>query len=424
MYTFIKLQLNQVSEGGWKVFYKKIGRFLPLLFSLPFYLLAIPVVFIGRMISPWFLLRVEELFSSRIGHFAANTELFLCDRDAGFGVPQKPYIDLFYLQYGPVSNRQLEIMWKRVLNIGPYWLLHPIKQVNKLFPGWVAHSIPVRKEAVDIYGLLDKQPPHLSFTTDEEEAGIAGLKKIGVAEGSKFVCLLVRDSLYLNNYSPGDNSYHNYRDCNIQDYKLAAEYLADNSYYVIRMGALVKEPLASANTKIIDYASNGMRTEFMDIYLGAKCEFCISTGAGWDLVPSILFRRPVLFTNLVPMGYFPTSTDKFLMTTRRHWNIATKRELTLSEIFEFGLAFSLKSKDYEDKEITLINNTPEELKNAVQDMLDKLNGLNQESQFLNILFWNIFMEKVRKTPNGSKLHGIPRAAFSESYLKDNQFWLQ
>ena len=48
------------------------------------------------------------------------------------------------------------------------------------------------------------------------------------------------------------------------------------------MGAKVNKKMSYANSKIIDYATNNMRTDFLDIFLGSECLFWISTGSGID----------------------------------------------------------------------------------------------------------------------------------------------
>jgi hypothetical protein len=103
--------------------------------------LAIPVVLVLRIVSPWFLVRWGGLISSRLGHFAANTELYLCERDVGINVPKKRHVDLFYMAYKPICNQQLAKMWKRVLRIWPTWILAPISFVNRLIPGGAVHEI-------------------------------------------------------------------------------------------------------------------------------------------------------------------------------------------------------------------------------------------------------------------------------------------
>ncbi len=42
------------------------------------------------------------------------------------------------------------------------------------------------------------------------------------------------------------------------------------------------------------------RTDFMDIYLSAKCKFFITSGVGLMAIPMI-FRRPLLCVNYIPL---------------------------------------------------------------------------------------------------------------------------
>ena len=81
---------------------------------------------------------------------------------------------------------------------------------------------------------------------------------------------------------------------------MAAEELAKRGYYVFRMGVNVLKPLKSSNSKVIDYANLQIRSDFMDIYLAAKCSFCVSTFAGFDEICHD-FRKPLVYTNAVPI---------------------------------------------------------------------------------------------------------------------------
>ena len=69
------------------------------------------------------------------------------------------------------------------------------------------------------------------------------------------------------------------------------------------MGAKVNKKISFANSKIIDYATNNMRTDFLDIFLGSECLFWISTGSGIDNL-SKTFRKPILYVNQVPFVIF------------------------------------------------------------------------------------------------------------------------
>jgi putative glycosyltransferase (TIGR04372 family) len=386
------------------------------------------IVIIIRIIRPFILIRYGNLFSYRIGHFAGNTELYLCEKDAKINKPQKYTLDFFYLE-NPISNYQLMLMWKRVLIILPSWLLIRVKIINELIPGEKIHEVGHNANMDrDIFNLLDKYPSHLKFTAEEEIKGQVQLKKIGLPYDSKFVCLFVRDNTYLNSFQPEyDWSVHDYRDANIQNYILAIQELINRGYYVIRMGAKVKEPVNFNNPKFIDYAYNGMRTDFLDIYLGAKCQFCISSSSGWDAVPGFLFRKPVLITNLVPVGYLPTFTTKYTVMVKGHYSIDGGRYLSFSEIFENGLGYILDSSVYKMKKVKLIENSPEEIRDAVGETEERLTGTWKENindEQLQNRFWKNFPKNSLSIYNGAPLHGEIRSKFSTTFLRKNTSWLR
>ena len=279
----ILLQFHSIIQGGWPIFLRK---FLVVPALLPF-------IFI-RFLRPWLLIRLHPLIGTRIGHFAANTELYLCERDAGINVPQQRYVDLSFCCSYP--NEQLAVMWARHMRIWPAWLLRPVLAWNRIFPGGSIHEVGSNSQGDrDVHNLYDRMPVHIGFTAEEEHRGKAYLLSMGVPADANFICVTARDSAYLDRVLEpgnleGDWSYHDYRDVDIANYVLAAETLAELGYYVIRMGAVVKDPLKSNHPKVVDYATNGMRSDFMDIYLGAHCMFCISNGTGFDAVPAI-FRK-------------------------------------------------------------------------------------------------------------------------------------
>lgn len=423
--SFIEQQIVQIQRGGWAVLFRKLKRVLRIFPNLPLVVLAIPLVAVSRLIRPWLLVRWGNLYSSRIGHFALNTELYFCERNAGINLPGQRHVDFFFMER-PICNLQLAKMWKRVLHIWPIWTQSPIYMANWLIPGGAVHIIGNNTQGDrDVHNLVDRSAPHLKFTSQEEARGDAGLRMMGIPTGTPFVCLIVRDSAYLDAHSPRDWSYHNYRDSDIQNYVLAAEELADRGYFVIRMGAAVRETIKSSNPRVIDYASNGMRTDFMDIYLGAKCEFCISGVAGFDAVPFI-FRRPIAWVNFVPFGYLPTSGAQFMGITKHHFSSQKRRDLTLMEIFTNDAGFYLRSSDYESAGIRHIENTPEEIRDVAIEMIERLSGTWQaqdDDEALQRKFWEIFPTDA-KTADGRPLHGEVRSRFGAAFLRNNRAFLK
>lgn len=420
--------IYQIRKGGTLVLYRKFVYLFRRVLGLPLDIIAVPVVVLVRLMSPWFLVRFGPLISSRIGHFAANTEMYLCEREEGINVPDRPHLDILFFGHRPLCNKQLAKMWKRTLRIWPSWLIVPVYRVNEILPGGAKHQVGDNTQNDrDVHNLLDKYPAHLKFTVDEENIGKANLIAMGIPIVSPFVCFIVRDDEYLDKHMPGNNwSYHNYRDASIENFVMAAEALVARGYYVIRMGSVVAKAFPTDNPKIIDYAFNGMRTDFMDIYLSAKCSFCVSSGTGLDAVPAWLFRKPAVFTNFVPLGYIPTFVHDFLIISRKHIDIVTNQELSLSQIFSRGVGHCVLAREYEDQNVKLIENSNEEIRDAVLEMEERITGnrtTNENDLQLQNRFRKLF--PVNATDNrGIQLHGKISASFGAKYLQNNQDWLK
>ncbi|HEY1054958.1 MAG TPA: TIGR04372 family glycosyltransferase [Emticicia sp.] len=369
-------------------------------------------------IRPFCLIRIGYLYTSRIGHFAGNTELYCCELDAGINIPETRFMDLFFVKE-KVSNKQLLKMWRRELNFLPAVLLYPIHFLTYFYPNGSAHRVrATTQHDRDIFNLFDRFPAHLRFTDEEETLGKSRLADMGINEGDKFICLNVRDSAFF----PGAAyNYHSYRDCSIDNYVYTAEQLAGLGFTVIRMGVKVNKKLESQSPRIIDYASNGMRSDFMDIYLGAKCYFTISTSSGWDGIPYI-FRRPIAFAPFTPIGYLFTFSFKYVGIFKHHILAKEYREMTFEEIFRSGLAYALTANEFENRGVHLREPTPEEIWDLVNEMVQMAesnfeyrNDTNSMQQKLK----NCFLEFKKDGPNGRPLHGEIKSLAGNKFLETN-----
>ena len=245
------------------------------------------------------------------------------------------------------------------------------------------------------------------------------MRVIGVPDNARFVCLNVRDSAYLDRALPGhDWRYHNYRDSNIQNYILATQELVKRGYYVIRMGAAVNQAINIAHPMIVDYAANGMRSDFMDIYLSSKCEFFISTGTGLDTVAEV-FRRPYMLINFMPIEDVHSYRDDLIFLPKKHFLLTENRFMTFPEIFRSGAGRFTFGHQYEAMDIDLVENTPEEIAAVVLEMERRLNGTwqtTEEDEALQRRFWELFPK--------SELHGEIRCRIGAEFLCQNKAWLE
>ena len=55
-------------------------------------------------------------------------------------------------------------------------------------------------ETRDVHDIMYKMKPHISFNNEEKIKGEEILREFGIPKNAKFVCLIVRDSAYLDRY--------------------------------------------------------------------------------------------------------------------------------------------------------------------------------------------------------------------------------
>lgn len=383
------------------------------LVSLMCVVVALPIVLLVRVLRPFVLIRFGSLTSQRIGHFAANTGLYISERDAGLF--KRKSLDVFYHQ-STISNSQLKKMWDRTLRVSP--VARYLARANPWIPGGAAHIVPMNRYR-DIDALYASSPPHLVFNHDEERRGQSGLDELGVPHESQFVCLLARDPGYLEATdlsSENGWSYQDYRDSAISNYLPAAEELARRGKWSIRLGADVKTALESPNPKIVDYA-NKNRSEFMDIFLAGRCYFFLGDSAGLCEVPR-LFRRPNAWVNWIPLEDIHSYEDRGLVIPKHIWSQRGQRYMTFREIIQSGAGRFYQSEKYEEAGLIPVENTPEEITALALEMDDRLKGTwqtTEEDEDLQQRAWSFF------PPND--LHRVIKTRIGAEFLRKNQYLL-
>ena len=356
-------------------------------------ILAVSVVAVVFLLKPFVRVRFGRLRSDRFGHYAYEPERYLCQRDAG--LHGWPNFDVFYNE-GEISNSQLKKMLDvselRVLKISRIggWLMKYVCLLLKWLPKGKEHVLVIAG-----YGefsarwTLSRTLAHLSFSPEEEKKGKEALAKMGVPVDREYVCIYARDSAYMGQQFPGrDWNYHNYRDDSIQDYLPAAEMLTQRGYFVIRMGHIVKENLKTSNPMIIDYAANGFRSDFLDIYLPAKCHFFLGNPSGLIAIPAI-FRRPIAYVNFSQPGALYNWDLNGIFIWKRVWLRREGRFLTFREMLQLNLPIDFDRKDLKRiadlGEIDIVDNSPGEIRDLAIEMEERILGtwrMPQEAQAL------------------------------------------
>jgi len=391
---------------------------LDLILTLP---LSLPFLFFLVILYPFIKIKVGFLRSDRIGHFTLNTELYLLEKKKN----KIKSIDLFYLGRKNVCNKTLERLWRKELIIFPRLFLRPLCLQIRFFKFLkflrCGHTVCDER---DILNLLDQYPATIKLSNYDLIKGDNERLKIGLPKKEKFICLVVRDSAYLEKlYMNQDiNIKHSYRDADVDDYIDACEALTKLGYYVVRMGAVVKKAINTNNKMIIDYAYNKLRTDFMDIYLASQCEFCITTGTGFDNI-TLMFRKPNIYTNIAPLFLLRTECSNMLSIPCYYYSKKLSKNLNISEIVNSKSAIYLNTNHFHEDEIVLIKNSPEEIKELAIEAAKRQKKERQdyEGDKLQEKFRKIFPSK--KTFDEIKYHGEIKGRIGSDFLKKNQWWL-
>ena len=407
---------------------KSLKAFLYLIES-PIYFMLLPILFVIYVLRPVILIRWSTLHEIRIGSFASMNENYLCLKKSGINMPNQKFFDMFYFDK-EICNKQLAKMWKRKFKVYPSFLMRKVDNLNKFLRYLFSlknhiHEIKFSPQGNDsqrdLHLIWDRMPQALNFNNDEKINGQKILNKFGLKKDDKFVCLFVRDSAYLNRYhipipSKGSWDYAAYRDFDIDNFILASEEITKRGYYVFRLGKVAEKRINSSNPKIIDYAFSNLKSDFMDIYLIANCSFFLGTMSGIDQVAQI-FRRP-LAAVVVPPGMIQTNRFNIISILKHHFDKKTKKKLSLTEIFSRKLAFASGVEDYSRKNVELVENSSEEIKDLAIEMIDTIEG---KKKYYDVdiknqdKFWNLYRKNLSTYENninhGKELRGKIAAQF-------------
>ncbi len=379
--------------------------------------IVLPSFIFFFLLSRFVIFRFGIIRSSRIGHFIANTEIYLAEKKM-FDSRKKKYIDIISFDNVSVSNLYLSEHYKKEIKIYPNLLVQPFYNFINYFKKLKKFNINTLGSHGDrdLNGYLYKVNHSFKFNSKYEIDKInIGLKNLGLTEKSKFICLNVRDDAYLKKtYPRGDWNYHNYRNWDIKKFNKVSNSLTKRGYKVLRMGKIVKEKIDTSNPMIIDYANSSHKSDIMDIYLHTKSFFTATTGTGVDL-GSYVSRVPMAWIS-VPVSGFYTFKNHYHVT-KHHKNKKTGKKLTLSEIFSYGEPTNERFLE----NVTLEELSDIEIDEFLLEVLDSLENKgikSDEENLLNLKFWENY-KRLIKINNLNHLHKNYDAIFSPNFLKKN-----
>lgn len=217
----------------------------------------------------------------------------------------------------------------------------------------------------------EKRGPLLTLPAEVERRGNDALVSAGIQPGSWFVALHVREPGSKNHHA----DLHNVLNSDIADYRPAISEITKRGGWVIRLGDPSMKPLP-AMPNVLDYCHSTLRTDWMDIFLLAKCRFFLGTSSGPTYVPAA-YGVPSVLTNWWPYAQRPWDENAIFLP-KLYRRLRDGVPLTLSQALSEPFGYC-NSMDHLGKRegVTVENNSPDDIRDAVIEMLEKLDGTAQ-----------------------------------------------
>ncbi|MBX9633943.1 MAG: TIGR04372 family glycosyltransferase [Magnetospirillum sp.] len=348
-----------------------VGRLLRLI-------IAPMVVLLVAATRPFIRLHVLELTSKALGHLIIHIDFYLRRKSVGrYGKK-----DVFVFFCGPPANRYLPQLLGRHVNLVTnhtanrlYALAAPAILRCGIYDGLIGRAGWC---AYPEYSLGRHQ---VRLEPAEMRRGAEMLARHGIGDDDWFVTIHARDSGFHAAVQPGrDNTYHDYRDSDINAFRKVIDHILERGGHVIRMGVHVAVELKYQPPGVIDLTND--HDDFMDLYLIARCRFMLSGNSGTAYLPH-LFDVPHGVHNMNPYGDFPLKRD-VPYTPKLLRRKEGGQVLPFRELHEMGLISGDRltrqrqghyvTKTYEAFGLEWVENSEDELLGLCLDVLDQIEG--------------------------------------------------
>lgn len=222
---------------------------------------------------------------------------------------------------------------------------------------------------------------HFEIPSDMVTQGEAYLRDLGWQPGDRIIPLHMRETSYL----PG-RRYHSFRTVTPENYRPAINHLLDGGAWVFRMGDSQSTPMEFHDGRFIDLPHAEGYSDWMDIFLASRCVWsfnCSSGPAGYCHslgVPSLIINNlPQPFSLIVP-------TPRHLYAFKHFKDRQENRHLSYAEILARGLTDFSESREFDDAGIEVVENSPEEILDAVKEMEARVAGKYVEDESIQPRF--------------------------------------
>lgn len=256
------------------------------------------------------------------------------------------------------------------------------------------------------------------LNSEDRNKGESDLKKFGIPKNSWYVTFHIREQnsfSYKTKKNKGD-FFEKFRNADPNSYIPAIKLITDSGGWVFRMGDKSMKQLPKL-PNVIDYAHHELKSDFLDIFLGATSKFSVVSDSGFHIIP-YLFGVPILYNNTAVYSRYFRLGAKDLFLPKLIKNLKNNKLLKLKDLFSFPAGYYTKDYLFTENSLETINCTEEDILDSVNEMLEmSFNNTNTSNNNLQSELKNIAISSVYKSLNSTV---APISKVSSNFLEKKQ----
>jgi len=362
---------------------------------------------IGNSTSEIFLYLIKKKYENEFSDFFYFDDNHACNKHLN-NIIKKNFVIFYFAKHCEFIAKNFKIFERYHLKMPTHWT-----KKNQLFD-------------VNNYEV----PNEFLFSNYQKYEGISFLDSIGYKNNKKIVTLVVRDNFYKDSLKQNKSwKYHEYRNALLSSYGESIKYLISQGYFVIKIGKGSSQELEINDKNYFDYSRSPLNSDFLDFWIISRSYFTITTGTGIDEVCAI-YKVPIVDTNFLPISTIRSGQNFCLTIFKKIINKQNSLPLTLSQMLEYDKigkymfkSFSyFQMKEFHDK-FLLIDNTAEEILDAVKEMHNKLNNIFIEKDLSldrQKKFWKLYRSSGLYDEHIKSKH--INSSIGQKYIIENE-WL-
>ena len=234
---------------------------------------------------------------------------------------------------------------------------------------------PWRKREIhfgyDIRKLAASRSLGVRFSRADEARAQELARRRGLLPGMPLVTLHVREAR-----PESEAARHQARNARIETYLPAIDELVTRGYRVVRIGDSTMTPVRHPG--VDDLATSPERESLLEFWSIAHSRFLLASDSGPYLL-SWLLEVPCLSVNIVNLvGVFPLRPNDLYLVKRLR-DTSTGRDVPLREMLTERFVYSLRRRLYKQRTLAYIDNSADDILDAVREMLAQLEKRTPET---------------------------------------------